>query len=46
MNDNKIGNDECNELLNLNEEYKNNKKSKLNVFPTKVNNTIFIYYII
>ena len=32
MNDNKIDNDEYNELFNLYEEYKKNKKNKLSVF--------------
>ena len=32
MNDNKIDNDEYNELFKLYEEYKKNKKNKLRVF--------------
>ena len=32
MNDNKIDNDEYNELVKVYEEYKKNKKNKLNIF--------------
>ena len=32
MNDNKIDNDENNELVKVNEDYRKNKKNKLSVF--------------
>ena len=38
MNDNKIDNDEYNELVKVYEEYKRDKKNKLCFFKTKVNN--------
>ena len=37
MNDNKIDNDEYNELVKVYEDYKKNKKNKLSIFLTKVN---------
>ena len=36
MNDNKLDNDQYNELVKVYEEYKKNKKSKVRVFLTKV----------
>ena len=36
MKDNKIDNDECNELVKVYEEYKKYEKNKLSVFLTKV----------